>query len=253
MTTKSPLIFEHSYDIRSYEPRVDGRVSITSACNQMQDIASRHADSLGFGFKDLKRTGHFWMLARAYVMMDRLPGFGETTRIQTWPSGNERLIATRDYLLHDANGLIGRATSNWVAVDIENHRAQKPEDVLDSRNIPDVERAMLLPSRAVARLKEGEFTTKITARRSDQDINNHVNSVRYGDFCLEAVPLEWTAENRCMGVDIQFRNESHAGDTYLSACSIMEPEDGMDTILHSLRRITDDKEIIRMKSWWRKS
>lgn len=252
MTTNSSLIFEHSYDIRSYEPRGDGNVSITSVCNQMQDIASRHADAMGFGFKDLKKTGHFWMLARACVMMDRLPDFGETNRIQTWPSGNERLVATRDYRIHDANGLVGRATSNWVAVDLETHRAQRPEDVLSNRHIPDIDRAMVFPSRAVSRLKEGEFTTEITARRSDQDINNHVNSVRYGEFCLEAVPLEWITDHLCLGVDIQFRNESYAGDTYISACSVMKPENGMETILHSLRRKNDDKEIVRMKSWWRK-
>lgn len=250
MTTNSSLTFDHGYDIRSYEPQSDGTVLITAICNQMQDIASRHAERLGFGFDDLRRTGHFWMLARAYVMMDRLPGFGETCQLTTWPSGNERLVATRDYLVRDASGLIGRATSNWVAVDLETHRAQRPDDVLDRRHIPDIDRALTFTSKAVSRLKEGDFTTTITARRSDQDVNGHVNSVRYGEFCLESVPAEWLETRRCMGVDIQFRNESWAGDTYLSSCSVGEPDNGMETMLHSLKRIADDKEIVRMRSWW---
>lgn len=250
MTTNPSLTFDHDYDIRSYEPRGDGRVSITAICDHMQDIASRHADTLGFGFDDLKRTGHFWMLARAYVMMDRLPGFGETCRLTTWPSGNERLIATRDYLVREDDKLIGRATSNWVAVDLETHRAQRPEDVLDSRHIPDVDRALNFVSKAVPRLKEGDFTTTITARRSDQDINGHVNSVRYAEFCLEAVPTDWLENHQCMGLDIQFRNESWAGDTYLSSCSVSEPDNGKETMQHSLNRISDNTEIVRMRSWW---
>lgn len=251
MTTKSPLSFEHAYHIRSYEPQQDGCVSITAICDHMQDIASRHADSLGFGYEDLQRTGHFWMLARAHLVMDRLPQFGETCLLRTWPSGNERLVACRDFLIFDADGLIGRATSNWVAVDLESHRARNPNEVLDSRHIPDTERALTMPGKAVRRLKEGEFSTPITARRSDQDINNHVNSVRYGEFCLEAMPESWIQDRQCLAVDIQFRNESYAGDTYASACSMDGTDMDMETVLHSLTRDGDGKEIVRMRSWWK--
>lgn len=250
MTAKSPLMFEHKYNIRSYEPQGDGVVPITTLCNQMQDIASRHADKLGFGYHDLKESGHFWMLARANVMMDRLPAFGEYTMVQTWPSGNERLVATRDYLIRDKNGLIGRATSNWVAVNLETRRASRPDDVLNKRHIPDVERALVLQSKAIPRLREGEHTATVTARRLDQDRNNHVNSVRYGEFCLEAIPADWFSNNRCMGVDIQFRNESHTGDQYVSACSRDSDDNGKPTFLHSLTRTSDNKEIVRMRSWW---
>ena len=251
MTTNSPLALEHDYDIRSYEPRADGRVCITAICDHMQDIASRHADSLGFGYGDLQRTGHFWMLARAYLVMDRLPCFGESCRLRTWPSGNERLVAGRDFLVHGPEGLIGRATSNWVAVDLETRRARNPEEVLDNRYIPDVDRALVMPGKAIQRLRDGEFTATLTARRSDQDINNHVNSVRYAQFCLEAVPADRLETHQCLAVDIQFRNESHAGEEYLAACSPAEPDNDMETMLHSLTRTGDGKEIVRMKTWWR--
>ncbi|MEF2231384.1 MAG: acyl-ACP thioesterase domain-containing protein [Pseudodesulfovibrio sp.] len=250
MNATSPLIFEHAYDIRSYEPRTDGLVTLTTICNQLQDVASRHADALGFGFSDLRTTGHFWMLVRLHLIMHRLPGFGETCRVGTWPSGNERLVAARDFLIHDKNGLIGRATSNWVAVDLETRKACPPDEVLDARCIPDAERALLMPPGAIPRLRDPEFTATVTARRADQDINNHVNSVRYGEFCFEAAPAEWTARSRCMALDIQFKNESFAGDAYLSACAETEPENGMRTLLHGLRRQGDDKEIVRMRSWW---
>ena len=117
MTTKSELTFEHTYNIRSYEPRMDGHVSIASVCNHLQDMASRHADTMGFGFHDLEKSGHLWLLARLHVMMDRLPGYGEKVRVLTWPSGNERLVANRDFLIHDESGVIGRATTSWVTID----------------------------------------------------------------------------------------------------------------------------------------
>jgi len=253
MTTNSDLTFEHAYDIRSYEPRTDGRVSIASVCNQLQDIASRHADSLGFGFEDLQRSGHFWILARLHLMMDRLPGYGERARILTWPSGNERLVALRDFLVHDGDGPVGCATSSWVTLNTETHRPDRPDTVLHRRFIPDRGHALEFPTKSVTRLKRGENTAAITARRADIDINGHVNNVRYVEFCLEAVPRAWTDTHRCLGLDIQFRAESFAGDTYAAACSPSEPDHGMDTFLHALTRTSDNREIVRMKTWWRKS
>jgi len=253
MTTNSDLTFEHKYNIRSYEPRHDRRVSIASPCNHLQDIASRHADMLGFGFKDLEKSNHTWVLARLHVMMDRLPGFCEATTVETWPSGNERLVALRDFLIRDEEKLIGRATTSWVTMNRTTQRPDKPDTVLNKRFIPERERAIEFPTKAITRLKDGEHATSITARRSDMDINNHVNNVRYIEFCLEAIPLDWTVANRCMGIDVQFRAESYAGDEYISSCTQSEADNDMDTFLHSLIRVSDNKEIVRMRSWWEKS
>ncbi len=253
MTTDSDLTFEYAYNVRSYEPRIDGRVSIASVCNQLQDIASRHADSLGFGFEGLRQSGHFWVLARLHLVMDRLPGYGERVRILTWPSGNERLVALRDFLIHDANGVAGRATTSWVTVDAKTHRPDRPDAVLDRRFIPERDHALVFPSKAVTRLREGEHTASITARRADTDINGHVNNVKYVEFCMEAVPEAWTAARRCLGLDIQFRAESFAGDGYEAACSLSKEQNGQDTALHSLTRVADGREIVRMKTWWKQS
>ncbi|MBG0791067.1 MAG: acyl-ACP thioesterase [Desulfovibrionaceae bacterium] len=253
MTKDSALVFEHAYYVRSYEPRTDGRVSIASVCNHLQDIASRHADSLGFGLKGLRQSGHYWVLARLHLMMDRLPGYGGQTRVLTWPSGNERLTAMRDFQIFDHEGLAGRATTSWVTVNAETHRPDPPDVVLDRRYIPDREHALAFPSKSVTRLREGDHAAAITARRADTDINGHVNNVKYVEFCLEAVPPEWVGANRCLGLDIQFRAESFAGDAYEAACSRSEPSDGMDTLLHRLTRSGDDKEIVRMRTWWKRS
>jgi acyl-ACP thioesterase len=252
MTTESPLTFEHGYDIRSYEPRPDGRVSVTAICNQLQDIASRHADTLGFGHRDLEQSGHFWILARLHLMVDRLPGFGGRTDILTWPSGNERLVALRDFLVLDQDGPMGRATTSWVTMNTRTHRPDPPQTVLHERFIPDREHALTFPTKAVTRLKQGEFQTRLTARRSDMDINGHVNNVKYLEYCFEAVPVEWIADNRCHGVDIQFRSEAFPGDKLVSECAMGEPDQGMDTFLHGLTRVSDNKEIVRMRSWWRR-
>lgn len=253
MTTNSKLTFDHTYDIRSYEPRPDGLVSTATICNHLQDIASRHADRMGFGFDDLEKSGHFWILARLHLMLDRLPGYREQAHVTTWPSGNERLVALRDFIISDAEGPTGRATTSWVTMNTKTHRPDNPDTVLDDRLIPDRERAIVFPSKAVTRIKDGEHSAEVTARRADTDINGHVNNVKYIEFCMEAVPQPWMDKNRCMGLDIQFRTESFPGDRYVALCSPNGSEKGMKTFLHSLKRRKDDKEIVRMKTWWKRS
>jgi acyl-ACP thioesterase len=252
MTTNLNLTLEHTYDIRSYEPQADGRVSISTVCNHLQDMASCHADKMGFGYHDLGKSGHLWLLARLHVMMDTLPGYGEKARVLTWPSGNERLVANRDFLIHQDQNIIGKATTSWVTMNIETHKPDKPDILLDNRFIPDRERVLTFPTRAIQRLKQGQHTTTIAARRSDLDINGHVNNVRYVEYCLESVPEAWITENRCIGIDIQFRTEAFAGDKLLSACTASEPDSGRDTFLHTLTRESDSAEIVRMRSWWDK-
>ena len=243
-------IFEHTYNVRSYEPRPDGVVSIATICNYLQDIASRHADDLGFGLHDLRQSGHFWVLARLHVMMDRLPGFGEQAFIQSWPSSNERLVAMRDFLIHDAKGLIGRATSSWATVNVETHRPDPPDTVLDKRHIPNQERSILFPSKAITRLKQGKHASPITARQADTDVNGHVNNVKYVEYCMESVPQTVQEGHRCMGLDIQFRTESFPGDQFESTCTHNVQGHETDTVLHSLTRTSDNREIVRMKTWW---
>jgi acyl-ACP thioesterase len=250
MTTNSGLLLEQTYPIRSYEPRPGGQAPITTICNQLQDIASCHADSLGFGYRDLETSGHLWLLARLHVMMDRLPEYGGTVTVRTWPSGNERLVATRDFLISDQDGLMGRATTAWVTMNAKTHRPEPPSEVLNERFIPDEPRALVFPAKSVARLKGGDHETPLTARRADMDINGHVNNVRYTEFCLEAVPLDWDEANRCMGLDIQFRSESFAGDAYVCACAPEATDGPATTMLHRLTRTADEREIARMRSWW---
>ena len=246
MTTNA--IFSDAYAVRSHHPSPDGCVCITTVCDFLQDMAARHADILGFGFHDMQRLGRTWLLARLHVVMERLPRLGESVEITTWPSGNERLSASRDFVIGLNGQDAGLAATNWVAMDLTTRRPVPPETLLASRLIPQRDRALRFPTKSVRRLTSGEHVVSLAARRSDIDVNGHVNNVRYAEFCLEAVPADFLEERRCCGLDIQFRSESTAGETFSSFCSPLADEPG--ALLHGVRR-SDGVEAVRMKSWWR--
>jgi acyl-ACP thioesterase len=239
------LIHTSTYRLRSYEVDFEDRAFLTALCNMLQDAASMHAAELGFGYGDLHRLGRAWVLSRAFIHMDALPGFGTDVEVETWPSGNQKTVATRDFLLKNGD-VIGRGTSAWAVIDIEDRKAVSPESLIADRDIPQVPRALEFESRAVKRIRDGEHATTVRARYGDHDINGHVNSMRSVEYCLEAVPESWRRERVCVGGDVQFRAECFAGDELRSIAS--PQEDG--TMLHTLIRQSDQRETARMKTWW---
>ncbi|GAB7023409.1 acyl-[acyl-carrier-protein] thioesterase [Salidesulfovibrio brasiliensis] len=241
------LTHTSTYRVRSYEVDQDNRASLIALCNMLQDAASMHAAELGFGYEDLHRLGRAWVLSRAYLHMETMPGFGEDVTVETWPSGNQRTVATRDFLLMRSGVTIGRATSAWAVIDIESRRAVSPEDLIAERDIPKRDKAVDFEGRAVKRIKEGPWDAAVHARFGDHDLNGHVNSMRSVEYCLESMPRELSTDC-CVAADIQFRAECFGGDELRSVAA--PQEDG--TVLHSLVRQSDERETARMKTWWAK-
>lgn len=241
------LTLTKNYDIRSYETDETWRATLPAMCNHLQDIATRHADKLGFGYHDLVRTGRIWVLSRAYLRMEEMPSFGESVDVQTWPSGTLKTVATRDFLVHRNGSIVGRGVSAWAVIDLETRKATNVNDLLEKRVIPDLPPALEFEARAVKRIKEGEHEVRVMARKSDHDVNNHVNSIRQVEFLMESAPEQWTRQRRCLGGDVQFRAECHAGDELRSVCQ----PNGDGTAQHILIRMSDDREVARMKTWWK--
>ncbi|KAB1443113.1 acyl-[acyl-carrier-protein] thioesterase [Pseudodesulfovibrio senegalensis] len=240
------LLFTQPYRIRSYETGYDWKVTIPPLCNHLQDIASMHAERLGFGYADLHAMGCAWVLVRAFLRMDALPAFGEVVDVTTWPSGAGRTAATRDYEIRLDDRIVGRATSAWAIIDLESRKAVNAEEIMAKRKSPERDRALEFESRAVKRIREGEHRANVLARQGDEDVNRHVNSIRQVEFLLESCPVEWKETRQCVAADVQFRAECHAGEELVALCS---PQDD-GTARHALFRASDDREVARMQTWW---
>ncbi len=241
------LTYTKSYDIRSYETDGTWQATLPAICNQLQDASTRHAATLGFGYEDLIRSKRIWVLSRAYLRMENMPCFGDATEVETWPSGTLSTVAIRDFLVRNKGRIIGRGVSAWAVIDLETRKAANVNDLLEQRLIPDLAPALEFEGRAVKRIREGAREVRVIAKTGDLDVNRHVNSIRQVEFLMESAPEEWQRERQCVGGDIQYRAECHAGDEMRCLCM---PQDD-DTALHILIRASDDKEIARMKTWWK--
>jgi acyl-ACP thioesterase len=238
--------------VRSYEIAPDGLLTLPTLCNYLQESAGNHAGSFGVATDQLLEAGRAWVLARLQVEVERFPAWREDVTVETWPSALDRLYAQRDFLVSDADDVtIGRATSQWFVMNVERRRPTRPPASLLDFDYPDRPHALAPDRTPLGSLEVTDHERAFSVRRSDLDLNQHVNNVRYVEWALEAAPDELTATHRPHRLDVQFRAESLYGDTICSACG-SDPEEEAPALLHRVSREGDDRVLALARTGWRK-
>jgi acyl-ACP thioesterase len=206
-----------SFRMRSYDLDAGGRVGLSAMCRYLQEAASNHAAALDVALERLGPLGLAWVLGRLHLRLERVPRWGEEIRVETWPSGRDSLRATRDFLLGTESGeIFARATTAWSLVNVARRRPVKLPDFVLELVPPERSRAI---DDAFERIPEPEsysLSREVPIRRSDIDLNGHVNNARYVDLLLEAAPDEVWPARVPRSLEIAFRAEIGPGDRIAS-------------------------------------
>jgi medium-chain acyl-[acyl-carrier-protein] hydrolase len=244
-----PQVWSEPFHVRSYEIAADGRLTLPHLCDWLQEAAGNHATALGVATDRLLEDGRAWVLTRLRVEVDRYPTWRETLILETWPSAADGLYAQRDFVLLDGgHQQVARATSQWLVIDVARRRPVRlPPSVLDL-HLPDRPHALEPLRDALEAPEDSPHVRQFSVRRSDLDLNDHVNNVRYIEWALEAVPDSVTGS--CRGLDVQFRAESIYGDTIETACS--DPRSAGDTLAlrHRVTRTADGTLLAVLATRW---
>ena len=206
---------KYQFKVRSYECGPDGRATLPTICNLLQEAASLHAASLGFGKGDFAAAGEniSWVLTRMVVKMNRYPVWEDELTVETFPRGGRKIVAWRDFEVKGAKGeTLGVASSEWMIIDLATRKIHAiPEKVFaanDPANVPvlglEPFAKFRFPEIAGA---EARDVRTFTAMKSQIDLNGHVNNVHYISWMLEP------CESRCPAeMEVIFRSETVAGD-----------------------------------------
>ena len=205
----------YSWAVRTYECGPDGKATMASVCNWLQEAASLNAEAMSFSKTDFEAAGEniSWVLTHLKVRMSRFPKWGEMVSILTFPRGGRRIVANRDFSLTDADGEeLGRATTEWMIIDLATRRLVAiPEGVFAAANTV---RKPVFGDEPLAKLRwdcreAAADPLVFRARRGDIDLNGHVNNVHYVEWLMEGRP---EAAGPCHELDIVFKSETLAGE-----------------------------------------
>ena len=248
------LQFDKEYLVHVYETGPDGKLNPYSLFNYMQDIASDHAEKLGFGREDLMRDNRFWVLSRMYAEISEWPWWKDTIIVKTWPNGTDRLFALRNYeVIYPDGRHIASATSSWLILDHGTKKVQRPDSILAKYN-PDLH-SNKSPLRYACKIEPvtdstvnpSEFRIKV----SDLDVNMHTNNVRYLKWVYDTYDLDFIMRNCQQSVEINYLAESTFNEKIVIRTSM--DKDDQSCFIHSISRLNDEKELCRIRIVWKEN
>lgn len=243
MTNESPKPeWRTEHLIRSYDvdPRMVARLPVL--CRFMQEAAYFHAEHLGVGHSHLLSQHMTWVLARMRIEVSRLPKWGDTVKLRTWPSGRDRLFYCRDFEITDGDGKpVLLASTAWFVIDLEKRERIIPE-WWQTADFPAGSKVF---HSKLSRLKGcgcGEGET-MTVNYGDLDQNGHVNNVRYIEWILNSLPLEFHQSHTIRSLEVNYLTEA----VYGHEVSVCEKRDGL-TVEHGIT--ADGEDLFRARTTW---
>lgn len=265
--------FIDEHRIRGYEVGPDQRTNILTIANLLQEVAGNHGVALWGRGKEGYATDPFMVelnlifaAARIQIQMDRYPSWGDVLQIETWFQAEGQMAACRNWIIKDvASGdEIGRATSTWVLINSKTRRMEKIPEVMKvklEKLAPKPKRHSVpldQQRRKIPELKEpfDIIGPLQVARRSDMDMNGHINNVTYLSWALETVPRAVYTDYDLIQIEIDYKNECLAGHTVETLGNFVDEEtngSGLKRYTHMLRKCEEDKceELVRARTTWR--
>lgn len=206
----------------------DQRLSPQGLLRILQEAASVASDDVGFGLKDISRTGVHWILSSWRVELKERPFWRTALRVETWPRTMDGFLSDRDFLVWDGEREIARGTSRWVLVDAVTGRLTRITGAVRDAYREQLDDQELFgdwkPVPGSGKTPEdAPIAFETTVGRRDIDTNNHVNNLHYLDYALEALPEE-VYQDLPSVLEISFRKQILLGTPL--QCLYTRMEDG---------------------------
>ncbi len=205
-------IRKDKFTVRTYECQGNGNIKIHALMQHLQEIASSHAEELGFGSTWLNEINGYWVLSNIRIEINLLPKWNDEVIIRTWPSGNTRLIATREFVGKEEGGCeFFRAGSEWA---ILNKDTNRPKNLL-GLNMNALAAGPKVIEKEIERLKpidDYAHIEQISVPYSSIDLNGHVNNTEYIRWGIDAIRANFQFEGDIRSLQVTYLAEVFKDD-----------------------------------------
>ena len=182
-------MYSFTSNIRFSEVDSDKVLTLTSLINYFQDCTIFHSESLHAGVEYLEPQHKAWVLSSWQVVIHRLPKFGETVVVGTWPYGFSALSGDRNFVLQNEKGEnLVVANSFWVFTDTKSGRPSKLEP--DYVRLYPLEPALSMDyaPRKIALPETYTEEPSFFVTKHHLDTNHHVNNAQYIRMAEDYLP-----------------------------------------------------------------
>lgn len=207
------MILEKMYTVGNRDVGATKKATIKAMMKYLENIACSHSDMVGYGINTIEETGVVWILLDWKFKIIERPKYGQNIKVRTWSRKMEKCSAYRDFQILDENGtVLAIATTKWVLLDASTRKIQRIPEEFTAKYQSEPERNVF--GEEIEKLQETEneeYSVQVKTRRTDLDINNHVNNLNYLDLAYEILPDEvYNAELK--NVRITYKHQTEPGE-----------------------------------------
>lgn len=206
------------FEINFLQCAPNGYLKYTELCNILQLAASAHSEMGGINFIDMQKNNQAWVLSRMRVEIKELPRWKDTISVKTWISTLENSRSVRGFdVLLNGKKIIGSETF-WAVFNTKTRRPEGlslPHDHFEK--FPENRATAISFSKInlVALGDIADFRIEKIVRMSDLDIVNHVNNVKYLEWCLDIADDDSVLNQELKSFDLNFLKELSLNDKVL--------------------------------------
>jgi len=200
-------IFSKDWEINFTQCMPNGYLKYTELCNIFQLTAAAHSKMGGISFSDMQEFDQAWVLSRMRVEISEMPKWGDVITVKTWINTleNSRSIRAIEVFVEDKK-IIGSETY-WA---VFNTTIRRPESLAlpyeHFELYPDLKATNATFSK-INLHNEKEIVFEKTIFLSDLDIVNHVNNIKYLEWCLDFVDTELILNQNIASFEMNFLKE----------------------------------------------
>lgn len=178
------------YTLAESDFDVTGYVKPQRVMEIMQDLATAQAEILGFGWDLLNSHGLFWVLSKVKIIFNKpITRQNNKFKVYTWPVAPNKFFIERRFVAVGVDGNeVFAASTIWMMIERDTRKIADTKTVesfykADFDNTPCIDCNL----ERIRKNDEYSLAYKTEIRRSQLDINKHVNNTHYVNFAVDTL------------------------------------------------------------------
>lgn len=199
------------FDLRMEEVDPEKRLRLPNLLLMAQQMAVAHVEAMDLGHDKTLDRGFLWVVARQHYVIRELPCYADEIDFETHPGETMAFVYPRHYALSRGGKTLIKGIALWSLISMKDRKPLFPKatgiHILGEKQEGD------LPFPMMPKAPELDHVVDLEAKWSLCDLNGHINNVRYVDFCMDLIPLDFLKKKPVKELWIDYKKEIKLGES----------------------------------------
>ncbi len=191
----------------------EGKLSYPAVFTIFMDLASEHAELLGFGLSAMAKKNLFWLTVKTKIKFFRRPKMTETVTARTWLEPPEKIRCSRNYALESRGEILVAGKTEWAVMNTVSGTLV-PIHLVYPENF-QYEKAPVFSdhfARIADSFDSAETVDEYRVRSTDIDVGGHMNNAAYLRVLFGSLSCAEVQAWEISNIDVVFRKSVYEGD-----------------------------------------